>query len=376
MKPRERVLRSCNHEEPDRVPLDYWTTPAAYEKLRDYLRITAPETQEWGIMANWKISEDILERLHIDIRRVYMNPSAKFEVKTYPDGTTDSEYGFRGKWFGPYWEVTHYPWAEFTEVEQVEAYEWPDVSESSRMEGVVKWAKYLHEETDYAVAAMSPGPWGVFEINEHYMRGFDKFLIDLATNKRLAEAMMDKCMEFALDMNAVFLDEISDYIDIFQAGDDLGHQHGQIISPKMYRDLIKPRHKKMYGEVKKRAPHVKILYHSCGAIEPFINDLIDVGVDILNPIQPLARDMDSASLKEKYGDRIIFHGGIDLQRAMAEQGTIEDVRQEVDTRLAILGPGGGYILAPAHNLQPDSTPEKVLEIYDYAMKRGIYPINI
>ena len=96
--------------------------------------------------------------------------------------------------------------------------------------------------------------------------------------------ILTKCMEFALDMNAVFLDEISDYIDIFQAGDDLGHQHGQIISPKMYRDLIKPRHKKIYGEVKKRAPHVKLLYHSCGAIEPFINDLIDVGVDILNPI--------------------------------------------------------------------------------------------
>ena len=223
---------------------------------------------------------------------------------------------------------------------------------------------------------MSPGPWGVFEINEHYMRGFDKFLIDLVTNKPLAEALIDKCMNLALDLNRIFLDEIGDYIDIFQAGDDLGHQHGQIISPKMYRDLIKPRHKKMYGEIHKRAPHVKLLYHSCGSIEPFIEDLIEVGVDILNPIQPLARDMESASLKEKYGDRLTFHGGIDLQRAMAEQGTIEDVRKEIETRILALAPRGGYILSPGHNIQPDSTPEKILEMYDYAKKKGTYPINI
>jgi uroporphyrinogen decarboxylase len=376
MKSRERVLRALDHEEPDRVPLDYWTTPAAYENLRDYLKLRAPETQEWGIMSNWKISEEMLNRLHIDFRRVYMNPSSSFEFKTYPDGTTDSEYGFRGKWFGPYWEVTYFPWAEFTEVEQVEEYEWPDADDPSRMEGVVEWAKYIHEETEYASVGMVGGPWGVFEICEHYMRGFDKFLIDLATNQKLAEAMMDKCMDLALDMNRVLLDEVGDYLDIVQVGDDLGHQHGLIISPKMYRSLIKPRHKKIYGEIHKRAPHVKVLYHSCGAIEPLIGDLIDVGVNILNPIQPLAKGMDSSSLKETYGDRLSFHGAIDLQKAMSEQGSLEDIRNEIDTRLTALAKDGGYILAPAHNIQPDSTPQKILEMYDYAEKKGKYPINI
>ncbi len=375
MKSRERVIRTLNHEEPDRVPLDYWTTPAAYENLRDYLKLKAPETQEWGIMSNWKISEEMLNRLHIDFRRVYMNTSSSFEMKTYPDGTTDSEYGFRGKWFGPYWEVTHFPWAEFTEVEQVEEYEWPDADDPSRMEGVVEWANYLHEDTDYATIGMVGGPWGAFEICEHYMRGFDKFLIDLVTNKKLAEAMMDKCVDLALDMNRVFLDEVGEYLDIVQVGDDLGHQHGLIISPKMYRDLIKPRHKKIYSEIHRRAPHVELLYHSCGAIEPLIGDLIDVGVDILNPIQPLAKGMESELLKEKYGRELTFHGGIDLQRAMAEHGTLNDIRQEVDTRLSALASGGGYILAPSHNIQPDSTPEKILEMYDYAIKKGTYPIS-
>jgi uroporphyrinogen decarboxylase len=106
-----------------------------------------------------------------------------------------------------------------------------------------------------------------------------------------------------------------------------------------------------------------------------IGDLIDVDVDILNPIQPLAKGMESAGLKAKYGDRLTFHGGIDLQHAMSAQGTIEEVRQEVETRLKALAPGGGYILAPAHNIQPDSTPEKILTLYDHAKKMGVYPIS-
>ncbi len=375
MKPRERFHKAVNHEEPDRVPLDYWSTSAAYRLLRDHLGITAPETQEWGIMEEWKISEELLRRLNIDFRRLYMKPSSSFTPTTYPDGSVDSEYGFRGKWFGYYWEVTHFPWADFTEVEEVRSWEWPDVDDPSRMEGVVEWARYLHEETDYAVLGMVGGPWGVFEICEHYMRGFEKFLIDLKRRPDLADAMMEKCMEYALDMNRVLLDNVGDYLDLVQVGDDLGHQHGLILNPEIYRRLVKPKHKKIYGEIKKRKPDVKILFHSCGAVEPLIDDLIDVHVDILNPIQPLAKGMDSHDLKEKYGERLSFHGGIDLQHAMTARGSIEDVRQEVDSRLRALAPGGGYILAPAHNLQPDSSPEKILEMYDYAVKHGKYPIK-
>ncbi|MFW9886596.1 MAG: uroporphyrinogen decarboxylase family protein [Candidatus Thorarchaeota archaeon] len=375
MNSRERFHKAVNHEEPDRVPIDYWTTSAAYRNLRDHLGITAKENQEWGIMETWKISEEMLSRLHVDFRRVYMSPSSSFEMKTYPDGSTDTEYGFRGKYIGLYWEVTYFPWAEFTEVEQIEEYPWPDADDPSRMEGVLEWAKYLHEKTDYAVVGMVGGPWGVFEICEHYMRGFDRFLIDLGQRTKLAEAMMDKAMELALDMNRVLLDEVGEYLDIVQVGDDLGHQNGLIMSPRMYKKLVKPRHKRIYGEIHKRAPHVKVLYHSCGAVEPMINDLIEVDVDILNPIQPLAKGMDSANLKEKYGDRLTFHGGVDLQRAMSERGTSEDLRSEIDIRLRALARDGGYILAPAHNIQPDSTPEKILEMYDYAEKRGKYPIK-
>jgi uroporphyrinogen decarboxylase len=375
MNPRERFQKAMNHEEPDRVPIDLWITGAAYENLKSHLKVTAPEKQEWGIMSNWKISEEMLRRLHVDFRRVYMNPSSSFEPKDHGDGTIDSEFGSRFAWFGPYLEVVHFPWAEFTEVEQVEQYKWLDPDDPSRMDGVVKRAKHLHEETDFAVVGMVGGPWGVFEICAHYMRGFDKFLVDLATREDLAKAMMDKSMNLAIEMNRVLLDEAGDYLDLVLVGDDLGHQHGLIMSPKMYRDLVKPRHKKIYSDIHKRAPHVKVLYHSCGAIEPMIDDLIDVGVDILNPLQPLARGMESALLKRKYGDRICFHGGVDLQDAMAATGTLDDVRKEVETRLSAFAPGGGYIFAPAHNLQPDSTPEKIVEMYDHAEKKGKYPIS-
>ncbi|MHA2211871.1 MAG: uroporphyrinogen decarboxylase family protein, partial [Candidatus Thorarchaeota archaeon] len=260
MKPRDRFHKIVNHEEADRVPLDFWTTPQAYENLRDHLGITAPETQEWGIMSTWSISEELLQRLHIDFRRVYMKGGADFEPKTHPDGSIDSEFGFRSKLIGGYWEIVYFPWAEFTEIDEIEEYEWPDTEDPARMDGVVEWARYLHEETDYVATGMVGGPWGVFEICAHYLRGFEPFLLDLAARKELAEAMMDKALEYAMDMNRVFLDNVGDYLDIIQVGDDLGHQHGLLMSPKMYRDMIKGRHKKIYGDIHKRAPHVKMLY--------------------------------------------------------------------------------------------------------------------
>ncbi|MFW9927014.1 MAG: uroporphyrinogen decarboxylase family protein [Candidatus Thorarchaeota archaeon] len=375
MKPRDRFHKTVNHEEPDRVPLDYWTTEEAYINLRNHLGITAHETHRWGLFSTWKTSEELLRRLNIDFRHVHMKSSAGFEPQPLPDGSDEDEFGFGTKQVGVYIETTYYPWADFTEVEQVEEYEWPDPEDPSRMEGVRKLAKHLHEETDYAVVGYGSGPWGIVEMPAHFMRGFDKFLVDLLRRPDLAEAMMEKSMKLAIEMNRVFLDEVGEYLDIFQFGDDLGHQDGLIMSPRTYRNMIKKRHKKLYDDIHRRAPHVKILHHTCGAVEPLIQDLIDVGVDILNSIQPLAKGMDSAGLKMKYGDKLTFHGGIDIQRVMAAEGSIEDVRSEVDTRISALAHNGGYILAPAHNIQSESTPQKILELYDYASKKGVYPLK-
>jgi uroporphyrinogen decarboxylase len=375
LKPRERFHKAVNHEEPDRVPLDYWTTETAYINLRDHLGITAPETHRWGLFSLWKTSEELLKRLQVDFRHVHMKTSASFVPQPLPDGSDEDEFKFGSKVVGEYTETTYFPWADFTEVEQVEEFEWPDPEEPSRMDGVRELAKHLHEETDYAVTGYGSGPWGIVEMPAHFMRGFDKFLVDLLKRPDLARAMMEKCLKHAIEMNRVFLDEVGDYLDVFQFGDDLGHQSGLVQSPRIYRSMMKDLHKKLYDDIHRRAPHVKTLHHTCGAIEPLVQDLIDVGVDILNPIQPLAKGMDSANLKEKYGDKITFHGGIDIQHVMSVHGTIEEVRTEVDTRIEALAKDGGYILAPAHNIQSESTPQKILELYDYAAKKGTYPIK-
>ncbi|MFW9976258.1 MAG: uroporphyrinogen decarboxylase family protein [Candidatus Thorarchaeota archaeon] len=375
MKPRERFHKTVNHEEPDRVPLDYWTTEQAYENLKKYLGIIAPETHRWGLFSTWKTSEELLKRLNVDFRRVHMKSIAGFEPQPLPDGSLETEWKYGTKIIGEYEEVTYYPWADFTEVEQVEEFDWPDPEEPSRMDGVLELAKHLHEETEYAVVGYGGGPWGIVEMTAHFMRGFDKFLVDLLRRPVLAEAMMEKSTKLAIEMNRVFLDEVGEYLDIFQFGDDLGHQDGLVMSPRVYRSMIKDRHKKIYDDIHRRAPHVKILHHTCGAVEPLVQDLIDVGVDILNPIQPLAKGMDSAKLKSKYGDELTFHGGIDIQHVMAKRGSIEEVREEVDIRINALAHGGGYILAPAHNIQSESTPQKILELYDYASKKGVYPLQ-
>ncbi|MFW9796353.1 MAG: uroporphyrinogen decarboxylase family protein [Candidatus Thorarchaeota archaeon] len=375
MKPRERFHKAVNHEEPDRVPLDFWATYEAYENLRNHLGIKAPETHRWGLFTPWKTSEELLKRLNIDFRHVHMKTAAGFKPKPLPDGSLEDEFGYGSKVVGHYTETTYNPWSDFTEVEQVEEFEWPDPEDPSRMEGVRELAKHLHEKTDYAIVGYGGGPWGIFEMAAHFMRGFERFLGDMLRRPDLAEAMLEKITKLALEMNRVFLDEVGEYLDIFQFGDDLGHQQGLVMSPRIYRSMVKDRHKRVYDDIHRRAPQVKILHHTCGSLEPLGQDLIDVGVDILNPVQPLAKGMDSAELKKKYGDTLTFHGGIDIQHVMAAKGTIDEVRAEVDTRINAFAHGGGYILAPAHNLQLEATPEKILELYDYAAKKGTYPLK-
>jgi uroporphyrinogen decarboxylase len=149
-----------------------------------------------------------------------------------------------------------------------------------------------------------------------------------------------------------------------------------LLSPQDWRKTFKPRLKRLYSYVKGKAPEAKIFFHSCGAIRPIIKDLIEVGVDILNPIQPLAEGMNPESLKEEFGEKICFHGGIDVQQVMSSIGAFKDVEREVKGKIKALAPGGGYILASSHNLQPDSSPEKIVAMYDYALKYGKYPIKI
>ncbi|MCX7668398.1 MAG: uroporphyrinogen decarboxylase family protein, partial [Atribacterota bacterium] len=181
--------------------------------------------------------------------------------------------------------------------------------------------------------------------------------------------LLDTLLEFQLQFFDEFLSRVGNYIQVIMLGDDLGTQRAPLFSPTLYREIVKPRHKKLFAFIKSRTS-AKIFLHSCGAIKPFIPDLIDAGVEILHPLQPLAWGMEHSGLKRDYGNKLCFWGGVDIQGALC--GSLKEIALEVEKRITILGQGGGYVLAPAHNIQPDVPPENVVEMFDHAVTVGGY----
>ena len=205
------------------------------------------------------------------------------------------------------------------------------------------------------------------------MRGYEDWYADVALNADLVGALMDAVLEFDLAVMEQALDLVGEDIDVILFGDDVTTQSGPMISPKSYRKLIRPRHERLFDFIHDRTD-AKIMYHSCGSAYCFMEDFIDIGVDIINPVQVSAADMDTARLKAEFGDRISFWGGIDTQSVLPH-GTEEEVRAEVEKRIADLAPGGGYVLAPVHNIQPDVPPENIVAMCDHAKVVGTYPIR-
>jgi len=221
-------------------------------------------------------------------------------------------------------------------------------------------AHRLYEETDYALVADFLGG-GIFE-QALWMRGFERFMMDMVSDEPFATALLDTLLELYIEFYAVYLEAVGPYVQIVAVGDDLGMQTGPLISPRLYRRLIKPRHRELYDFIHSRT-EAKIMHHTCGSVFPFVQDLIDVGVDILNPIQTSARGMDPVALKREFGERLVFHGGIDVQQILPF-ATPERVREEVRHIVTTLGQGGGYIFAPSHNIQADVPPENIVAMYE------------
>jgi uroporphyrinogen decarboxylase len=199
-----------------------------------------------------------------------------------------------------------------------------------------------------------------------YLRGFENYLMDLVINPDFATSLMEGMYHYQLQRYSLFLKEVGEFLDVIFVGDDLATAENVIMSPQTYRSLIKPYHKEYFKNLKKLAPHAKLLYHSCGSVVNFIPDLIEVGVDILNPVQVSAQGMDTAVLKEKFGKEISFWGAIDTTQVLPN-GTTEDVKKEVQKRIKELGPDG-YVLTAVHDVQPDVPPENIVTMYTEARK--------
>jgi len=382
MTSRERVLAALNHRQPDRVPIDLGGNQTgihriAYARLLELLG----RREEIAIMdlvqQLAKPSEAVLERLRVDTRYVWAKGAASFDGaarkrQTKGQSWNDFTDEFGVTWSMPdecpyYFDISHSPLAGLS-LEQIQDYPFPKGGDPTRFEGLRERALELKRETPYAVVSGISGV--VYEVC-WYMRGLENLFTDMLRQPRVFEAIIDRTLQFWLDWFRLFLDEAGDVVDVIMIGDDLAGQDGPLFSPAIYRAVVKPRQKRLVQYIKSRT-QAKIWYHSCGSVADYIPDLLDNGINILNPVQLSARGMNPAQLKAAYGDRLVFWGGgIDSQRLLP-RATPAVVRDAVRRSLEAFKPGGGYVFNSVHNLQPDVPPQNILAMFDAACEFGKY----
>lgn len=382
LTPRQRLLKALNHEVPDRVPIDLGGNQTgihqnAYRALVRHLGIPDDVRIMDAVQQLAQPCEKVLERLHVDTRYVWAGAPESWRggiVKAQRHGRNwddlTDEFGVR--WSMPedapyYMDITLHPLANAT-ISDLKDYPWPKGDDPSRFAGLRDRALAIKQQTPYAVVSGISGV--VYEIC-WYLRGLEQWFCDLLGNPGFCEAMLDQTLKFWMDWFRLFLDEVGDVVDVIMIGDDLAGQNGPLFNPAIYRNLVKPRHKRLVQYIRSRTS-AKSWYHTCGSCASFIPDLIDNGVDILNPVQVSARNMDPFELKRQFGSQIAFWGGgVDTQHVLP-RGTPDEVAENVRRNLQAFMPGGGYVFNNVHNIQGEVPPENVLALFDTAYECGLY----
>ena len=358
MKAKERVLTALEHREPDRIPLDECFRLDLWETLKSFFRV--------------KENHQVMKKLGIDIYNVFMFPPADFMKKAtvlsmmpwnpvipLKGGLYKDEWGTIYK-LGVTGEFFHIVYAPLQDVDSLDDYTFPDIDSEGRFDEAEKLIKKLGEE--FAMAGYMQ--MTLLEKAAQYLRGFSKFIHDLYVNPSFANRLLDKLLEFRIEEGKRFA-EIG--VDIIKLGDDIGAQTGMMINPELWRKYFKPRMKKLIKELKKKG--VYVFYHSDGDIREVIPDLIEIGVDILNPIQPDC--MDPAEIKRLYGDKLTLSGTISVQETLV-YGTPESIKKKVIEIIRTCGKGGGLIISPSNQALPDVKVENFLAVYETVKKFGWY----
>lgn len=370
MDHRERLLTAINHQQPDRVPTAIWgsaygITDPLYFDLLKVLKLgepVAPFRRRKGHTVNY-YDDRVLDALNTDVRHVWLG----FTDLGGPIADGRDAWGVGWKQAGIYLGPINYP-LENASVNDLDRYAWPDVDQLVRRDELQQRAKYLKEQTDYAIVGRAADSYGVLE-RCNSLRRMDKFMIDLGTNPEFVTALIDRVTSVLCRLLDIYLDTAGAYLDVIELpGDDYAAAN-PLISPKMFDKFFAPAYRRIIGLIKDAAPHVKILFHSDGRMEPLLSRLIDLGVDIFHCLEPLP-NVDMASIKAKYGDKLTFWGAIDIKQTMT--GTIAQIEAEVQERVRTLAPGGGYVIAPANHLQPDVPAQNVMALFEAARKYGRY----
>ena len=345
MTPKERWLAVLRREKPDRIPMDYWGTPEATEKIMQHLGCDTVD--------------EMFARLHIDrpldVGPCYAGPPLEPGIDIYGCRREGVDYGS-----GIYSEVVYHPLVQYASVDEIEdKYTWPTPD----------WFDYSIIPEQLEGNEHRPVRGGGSEpfLEYTYLRGLEQAYMDLALNPEMVHYCLDRLFDFAYENTRRIYEQIPGQVTFSYVAEDLGSQEQLLFSMRHIREFLLPRMKRMMDLVHEGGGVV--FTHSDGAIRPVIPDLIDIGMDVLNPIQWRCKGMEREGLKRDFGDQIIFHGGMDNQQTLAF-GSVDDVVEEVKTNIAILGAGGGYVIAPCHNIQAISPPENIVAMYETGYREG------
>lgn len=365
MTKRERIMLALNHKEGDRIPLDIGggrscgIAFSTYKRLLDYMGFPVTRPTVGNIAAQTaSIDEVVYKRLGVDVRPLQIKSSSSWRLDLREE---KDHYWFIDEWKckrkrprgGYYFDIVDFPLASTS----LNEYKWPDPTDESRFEGIEEDISTYQKKTDAALV-FSKGLGNGFLQMGAQLYGYEKWFMMLGTQPKEVERFLDMFLEFKLKFWDALLDRIGNKIDVVCELDDLGTQRGEWISLEMYRRFIKPRQQKLFSFIKKKSP-VKLFFHSCGSIYNVIPELIDVGIDILNPVQVSAEGMDTKRLKKEFGKDIVFWGGgIDTQYILP-YGTKEEIQEEVKRRIDDLAPGGGFVFAAIHHIQHGVPPENI-----------------
>jgi uroporphyrinogen decarboxylase len=394
MTPRQRVGAALAHREPDRIPVDLGASESsgihgiAYNRLKTHLGLTGGRTQVHDLSQMIaKVETEVLDVVGADAVPLLMEPR-EWKPGRLPDGSAcevPARANLRGTAGGGtelldedatvvarrpagsyYLDTCHHPLADATSAADIErglahlqGFDWPSFCDENYAD-LARKARHLHENTDRAIVG---NLWVHVFAAGQALRGFEQFMVDLVLDKPLVHHLLGRLVDCYEQRVGRYVDAVGDCCTIIQVNDDLGTQSGLQLSLPLYREMIRPYHARLWGLVKELSGK-PLLLHSCGSIHDVIPDLIEIGVDAINPVQVSAANMDSATLKREFGrDLTFWGGGCDTQTVLA-RGTPRGVRDEVRRRCGDLAPGGGFVFCQVHNIQPDVPPENVMAMYE------------
>ncbi|HUI90336.1 MAG TPA: uroporphyrinogen decarboxylase family protein [Anaerolineales bacterium] len=382
MTSRERVMLALNHQEPDRIPIDLGATIVTsianrtYLALEKYLALPVEEVKVLDYVQQLPyVSEAMLRRFDVDFRMVQLPAATTSGVQIFEEG---DYYAFFDRWGSklhmPKTDGFYFDWVDFpikeATMDALDAYRWPrpDTQEVNRQLGEL--ARQFYANSEYALVGSAVIGGGIFEQPARVM-GLQNFLMALISEPEFADRLMETITDIYIESCNGYLDFVGPYIQVFTYWDDVAGQNGWLIRPELYRKMIKPKQKRLVEAIKKKT-NAKLFYHSCGATRDLIPDLIEIGFDILNPVQVSAKGMDTKELKAQFGRDIAFWGGgVDTQHVLPfakPQAVVDEVRRRIDD----LAPGGGFVFAAVHNIQALVPPENIVAAFDTALEYGKY----